>query len=117
MAQFDIGEIRTDMSHDLAPEDSGLEHIGLVDRTEPAVTAAGDLKCRTGNTFDLRFAIDQGIITLAFAGFDGTEPAGFPEINTARELTHDHDIETGDDLRPQCRGSHQLRVEHGRPQI
>jgi hypothetical protein len=65
---------------------------------------------------DFRLAVDHGVEADALAVFLA-HAARLAEVDVAGQLTDDQDVEAGNDLRLQCRGIGQFRVENGRAQV
>jgi hypothetical protein len=89
---------------DLAPEDGGLEDVGLVDQGDVLAAGARGGDGDVGDAFDLRLAVDHGIDRFDVAAVDllgGLRS----EVEAAGELADaDHVDAVGDAVRADGRG-------------
>ena len=114
--KLDIRIALGDVNHDPPPELGGFEHIGLVHRRDFAASFAGGFERHFGDAPDLGRRVHLGVD--AFLTFRGLLDAlGFPEIDAARELAHDQDVEPLDDLAFERGGIGQHRIEFRGTQV
>jgi hypothetical protein len=72
--------------------------------------------CNVADAADFRLAVDHGVEADALAVFLA-HAARLAEVDVAGQLADDQDVQAGNDLRLQCRGIGQFRVENGRAQV
>src|SRR5581483_6450546 len=115
--ELDVAVVPADARHHLAPQLRGLEHVRLVDRADPPASlrrrAEGDVR----DALDLGLAVAHGVEALAPARGERADAARLAEIDVARQLAQDQDVETRDDLGPERRGFGQLGIDDRRPQV
>ena len=106
--------------HDLAPHAGSLEHVGLVDARHLLAALARSLERLAGDALDLVLAVLERVVGALSLGAVGAgtflvvEALALAEVQTARQFTHDHEVDARDDLGLQ-RGSAGEGVEdlHG----
>ena len=117
MSELNIRVALGNLLHDLAPQHGHFQHVGLVNRADPAVALTGQVESQVGNPFNFGFAIDVGVETLTFTVFQRPDTARLTKVNAPGELSHNQDIQPRNDLGFQAGGLDQLRIEDCRAQI
>src|SRR5205807_5698720 len=97
VTQRDVGIFATDLGHHLAPEPAGGEHVLLVDAADAAATAACELERDPGDPPDLLLGVDAGVDGASLRG-SALAPLRTAEVQPARQLANDHEIDADDDL-------------------
>ena len=115
--ELNVGILRRHSGDDFAPQDRGVEHVGLVDRAELLAAAARGLESDARDAFDFASRIQHGVEAFVLALRIGATSARLAEVDIARQLADDHQIEAGDDFALQRRRISQLRIQHRRTQI
>ena len=69
------------------------------------------------DALDLGLRIDHGVDAAALARRQGLHPTGLTEIDVPGQLSHDQNVEPGDHLRLQGRGTGELGIENRRTQV
>ncbi len=99
--------------HLLAPHLGGLQHVGLIHRAQLLAALAGQLKGYLADTGDFPVMINHRVTAYACAVFHGYA-ARFTKVDVTGQLTHDHDIQTCDDIALQSRGLGQrIKAQRG----
>ena len=115
--ELDIGILRRHSGDDFAPQDRGVEHVGLVDRAELLAAAARGLESDAGDAFDFAPRIQHRVEAFVLALRIGATSARLAEVDITCQLADDHQVEAGDDFALQRRRIGQLRIQHRRTQI
>ncbi len=103
--QLDVGVFAlVQIGHDLAPEEAGVHHIGLLGRGHLVAAAPRQLEGDPRHPLDLALGVDLQVIPALLAGRGVRIDALVAEIDPRGQLAHDHDVEAGDDLALQGRG-------------
>ena len=102
--------------HHVAPELGHLEHVGLVHRGQAAVALGGEIERHARDAGDLVLVVDVGVVAPT-ATLVGVHAAWFAEVDAARQLPDDEDVETRDKLRAQRRSVRQGLEQHRRAQV
>ena len=102
---LDIGILGlADAMHDLAPHAACLKHVGLVDARHLLAALARCLERLARDALDLVLAILERVVSALPLGAVGAgtllivEALALAEVQTARQLAHDHKVDTGNDL-------------------
>ena len=110
-----------DVGDDVSPELERLEHVGLVDAAQLLAALGGSLEGDVRDAADFRLGVAHSVETFARAG---EQPVGrrahaarLAEVNVAIQLTHDQDVQTGNDFRLEARCAGQLGVADRRTEI
>ena len=95
----------------VSPQPRRLEHVGFVDRAQLATPAGGQLRGDADDAFDFR-----RVVRAKVAG--GRRFTRFlAEVNAARQLPDDDQIDTFEDFRFERRRSDELVDDFDRPQV
>ncbi len=115
--ELHVGILRGDGLDRLAPEQAGLEHVGLVDDGDELAAQTRGLEADVGDALDLVRVVDHRV-DGALAGRDALRALGIAEIDAAGQLAHDEDVEAaGDQFRLDRRGVHEAGITAGRAQV
>ena len=87
-----VGILRRDGLHRLAPEQAGLEHVGLVDERDALAPQPRGLEGDVGDPLDFLRLVDHGV-DRALAALDGDGLLGLAEIESAGQFAHDQHVE------------------------
>ena len=98
---------------DVAPQQARFHDIGLVDLAQAMLALLRQLETGADDALDLGLGINLGVDAAAAAVGQGLDAARLAEIDAAGQLTHDHQVEPGDELTLQARRIGQ-RLEHQR---
>ncbi len=77
----------------------------------------GSLKSHMGDAADFAFAVPHGVEAFAFAVFQRADAARFAEVDVARKLAHDKDVQPCDDFGFERGGVGEFFVEDGGAQV
>ena len=91
--QLDIGVFARHLDHRTAPKAARGQHIGLIDRADPAATFPGQLEADFGHPAGERGRLAPGIESFVVAFL-----AWFAEINAAEQVAHHQEVGTGHQL-------------------
>ena len=101
MGQLDVGKFRRVQCDDfLAPQHAGLEHIGLVDRTDPALSRARQLEGCPRHAANLVGGVLLGVETAALPVGKRFDAARLAEIDAAGEFADDDEVDIFEHARP-----------------
>src|SRR5579871_6109678 len=118
MLKLDVLELAiVDLVDDLVPQHAGLHHVTFFHRGELVAPGAGELKSDTGNTLDLVGVVDLRVDSTLLAVAEICDGFGLAEINTARQLAHDHEVEAVDDLALEARRVGERGIADCRAQV
>src|SRR5437870_5550862 len=117
MTQLHLRIVFAHGRHHLTPQLHGVEHVGLVYRTETLAALARRLEADTGNTANLRLRVTHGVETFALAAVQSMNPARLAKINVPSQFADDEDVQPRNHLRLQRRRLHQLRINQRWPEI
>ena len=117
VAECDIGVIRLpDAGHRFAPQAGGIEHVGLVDAAQAAVSLASHIEADAGNALDFGYAVHLRIVGRLCPVH--LLCAALAEIDAAGQLAHDHQIKRGaDDVGADGRSAAQRLKNDGGAQV
>ncbi len=108
MGQFDFRVFRREGNHVIAPHLRDFEHITFIHRTQLLFPFHRRFKGNPPNPIDLRLGIGHGIDTALFTRFRRKDATRLSEIQTARQLTHYHDVSPFNDFPLESRSFNQL---------
>jgi hypothetical protein len=95
--QFDVGVVgRVDARDDLVPEHAGLHHVALLGRRHLVAARARQIEGDACDAVDLGRGVDLRVDGALLAGFERHDFLRLAEIDAARQLAHDQDIEALD---------------------
>ena len=116
VAEGNIGVVGGDRLDPVAPELAHIQHIGLVDRAEPAAALEGQIEAHPGDAIDLEVAVGHRVERPHVA--IGLHPAlGGSEVHAAGELAHHQQIHPLNHLGFEAAGAGQGGDDLHRPQI
>ena len=98
MAQLYLRVVSRHRSNDLTPQNSSLQHIGLIHRTETLAAHHGRFKSHATNTTNLRLIVFVSVVTLTLAILQHTNTAGLTKVDTTHQLTDNQNIQTRNKL-------------------
>src|SRR5262249_5969391 len=113
---LDVGVIGGQAGGDRAPEPRAAEDVGLVDRSQALLAAAGELEADADDALDFGFGVEEGVDSLA-AARRLPDAAGLADGNTAGELADDNQVDALEDFRLEAGAIDQGREERDRAQV
>ena len=116
MRELDVREGFRLGRHDLAPELRSLEHVGLVDGAHALASLAGGFKADARDAANLALAIAHRVEAFALTG-GLANTLRLAEIDVARQLAHDEDVEPRHHFRLERRRRGELRMHLRRAQV
>src|ERR1700674_254671 len=116
MPELHIGILLGDAGDHLSPQPGTIEDVGFVDGSNLSAAGLSQHKSHASNALDFRFAIAHGVDRNAAAG-SALGRAGFAEIYSSQEFTHDQDVGASDHLGTKRRAIFQRGETYGWPPI
>lgn len=117
MRQLNVRILLADLADDFAPQDGGLQNVGLIDGSHFVTTLAGGFKSDARDTLDLKAVIHLGIkgflmLTAAFAAFR------LAEVDAAGQFAYAENVEAvSSDVGAQRAELFQPLIQFGRAQV
>src|SRR6266576_2089667 len=100
MVELDAGEfLLMQLDHLLAPEHAGLQHVGLVDRTDLAPARTCQLESRTCDAADLAGSVLLGVEAAALPVGQRFDTARFAKIDAAGEFADNDEVDAFQHMR------------------
>ena len=115
--QLDIGVVFRDLDNHLAPQDAGIEYVGLVHRAKLAAALTRNSESHMRDAANFRFAVFHCVEAFTLAGVGLARAARLTEIDVAGQFAQDHDVEPGHDFVLQRRSIRQFGVQQRWSQI
>jgi hypothetical protein len=106
-----------DLAHHGAPEAAGLHDVRLLDAGHLVAALARQLEGHARDAGDLVLVVDLGVEAARLPSGSVVDAARLAEIDAARGLAHDHDVEAAHQIGLQRGGIHQRVEHHGRAQV
>src|SRR5690554_386519 len=98
MREFYVRILTLQLVHDLTPQNGHFENIGFVYGAQFFATLLRSLERNPADAANFRLRVGIGVVALTLAAFELTNTARLAKVDTACELTHNHDIQTGNHL-------------------
>ena len=118
MRELDIGKFRFVQRDDfLAPQHAGLEHVGLVDRTDLVPSRPRQLESGTRDAANLIGGVLLGVEAAALPVGERLDAARLAEINAAGQFADDDEIDVPEHAGLERRRIRQRRMGDDRPEI
>ena len=111
-----VGLVRSPVTTSL-PQHACAHDVVLLGRMDLVAALARQIEGDLGDALDFVRRVDLRIDGAAFAVFERHDFLRLAEIDAARQLAHDHDVEAFDQLALQARGVGERRIADGRAEV
>ena len=118
MRELDIGKFRFMQRDDfLAPQHAGLQHVGLVDRTDLVPSRPRQFESGARDAANLISGVLFGVEAAALPVGERLDAARLAEIDAAGQFADDDEIDVPQHAGLERRGIRQRRMGNDRPEI
>ena len=98
MCELNFRVLLADLGDHFAPQDRGIEHVGLVDAAQLFVALHRRTETDVRNALHLALRVVHGVEAFVLARCIGAATAQLAEVDVTRQFADDHDVEAGHDF-------------------